>query len=490
MISLGAHALDACADRLPTPGYDRGRVTTGVIHVGVGGFHRAHQAMYQDRAMNAGSGMDWGICGVGLLPGDRRMQEALRAQDHLYTLVVKHPDGRYEPRVIGALTGYLFAPDDPEAVIERMVAATTRVVSLTITEGGYHVDDVTGAFDASDPAIARDLADPSTPGTAFGLIVEALRRRRARDVPPFTVLSCDNLEANGDVARRAFSEFARLRDGELGDWVERTVAFPNSVVDRITPATTDADRAELRERVGIDDRWPVVCEPFEQWVLEDVATRRPFPPYADVGARVVADVRPYERMKLRLLNAGHQVIAYFGRLSGHRFVHEAVEDPLIRELLVGYLVEEATPTLTGVPADELAVYRDALVERFGNPSTGDTLERLATYASDRLPKFLLPVVRAQLATGGEIRRSAAVVASWARFSAGVDEDGAPIEYVDRRRDELMAAARRRGEDPLAFVALGDVFGDLAGDERFTAPYRAALASLDGAGARATLAGLA
>jgi mannitol 2-dehydrogenase len=261
--------LSSSADAVPGPTYDRRRVTTGVVHFGVGGFHRAHQAMYHDRLMNDGKALDWGICGVGIMPADRRMKEALDAQGGLYTLVVKHSDGTYEPRVIGAITEYLFAPDDPEAVIEKLAAEATRIVSLTVTEGGYNIHNVTGDFDAVNPDVVHDLQPGATPRTTFGLITEALRRRRERGLQPFTIMSCDNLQGNGHLSQMAFTAFARLRDPELGGWVEREVEFPNSMVDRITPVTTDADRADVRERFGIDDKWPVVCEPFTQWVLED-----------------------------------------------------------------------------------------------------------------------------------------------------------------------------------------------------------------------------
>jgi mannitol 2-dehydrogenase len=260
------------------------------------------------------------------------------------------------------------------------------------------------------------------------------------------------------------------------------------MVDRITPATTDEDREEVRQRFGIDDGWPVVCEPFTQWVLEDrFSLGRP--PLEDAGVQLVEDVEPYELMKLRLLNASHQALAYFGYLAGYRLVHEAAQDPLFQRFLLGYMEEEATPTLRPVPGIDLGEYRENLVVRFSNPAIRDTLARLAFDGSERIPKWLLPVIRENLATGGEIRRSAAVVASWARYCEGVDEEGRPIEIADRRRDSLMANARRQREDPLAFLADRDLFGDLVDDERFTASYLAALASLHERGARATLEAL-
>jgi mannitol 2-dehydrogenase len=482
---LRADTLAAAAEGLGTPSYDRSRLEVGVVHFGVGGFHRAHQAMYHDQLMNLGEALDWAICGVGVMPSDRRMKEVLDAQGGLYTLVLKHSDGTYEPRVIGAITEYLFAPDDPEAVIERMAAESIRIVSLTVTEGGYNIHHVTGEFDAENPDVVHDLQPGATPRTTFGLITEALRRRRDRGLLPFTVMSCDNLQGNGVLTEKAFTAFARLNDPDLADWIEREVRFPNSMVDRITPVTTDADRAEVSERFGLDDQWPVVCEPFTQWVLEDTFSAGR-PPYDAAGVQVVDDVEPYELMRLRLLNAGHQALCYFAYLSGYRLVHEAGQDQLFRTFLLGYMDEEGTPTLPPVPGVDLGEYKHTLIERFSNPQVRDTIARLCAESSDRIPKWLLPVVRHRLAAGGEIKYSAAVVAAWARYAEGVDEQGNAIDVVDRLRDRLMAAARRQHDDEDAFIADREIFGDLVDQDRFVGAYRWALRSLHERGARATL----
>jgi mannitol 2-dehydrogenase len=486
--TLTAQTLESLRGQMPIPTYDRSQVTIGVVHIGVGGFHRSHQAMFHDQLMNAGEALDWGICGVGVMPADRRMKEALNAQDGLYTLVVKHSDGTYQARVIGSIVDYLFAPDDPDAVVEKMAAESTRIVSLTVTEGGYNIDHVTAEFDAANAAVVNDLRPGAIPRTSFGLVAEALHRRAERGLRPFTVVSCDNLQGNGHLARRAFTAFARLRDPALAEWFDREVRFPNSMVDRITPMTTDADRSLVREQFGIDDRWPVVCEPFAQWVLEDdFSTGRP--PYEYVGVQVVDDVTPYELMKLRLLNAGHQALCYFGHLSGYRLVHEAAQDPLFRRFLLGYMDEEATPTLAAVPGVDLDEYKRTLLERFSNPQVRDTIARLCADSSDRIPKWVLPVIREQLARNGEIWRSAAIVASWARYAEGVDERGRPIEIVDPLSDSVTAAARRNRDDPLAFIANRAIFGDLVDDKRFVTAYRLALTSLHERGARATLKSL-
>ena len=485
MQQLNATTVGDLGDDVAVPSYDRTEVTGGIVHFGVGGFHRAHQAMYLDALMDQGQALDWGITGVGLLPGDKRMHEVLHAQDCLYTLVVKDPDGTMHPRVIGSIRDYLFAPDDPEAVLRLLADPATRIVSLTITEGGYLVNQSTGEFDADDPSIQDDLADGAVPSTAFGFVLEGLRRRREAGVDPFTVMSCDNIEGNGEVAHKMIGAFARLKDADLAGWLEEHVSFPNCMVDRITPVTTDADRAALAEDYGVEDGWPVVCEPFTQWALED---RFPAgrPPYDEVGVQLVPDVTPYELMKLRLLNASHQALCYLGYLSGYRYAHEVCSDELFTGFLLGYMHEEATPTLAPVPGVDLEDYKQQLIERFANPEIRDTLARLCAESSDRIPKWLLPVVRAELGRGGPVRRAALVVAAWARYAEGVDEAGDPIEVVDQRKDAVMERARQQASDPLAFLRDPDLFGDLVEDERFTKEYTAALDSLHEHGARATL----
>ncbi|MDQ1658345.1 MAG: mannitol 2-dehydrogenase [Cryptosporangiaceae bacterium] len=488
-IELRTQTVPEIGARVPVPGYDRSAVTSGIVHIGVGGFHRAHQAMYLDRLMSDGKALDWGITGVGVMPFDRRIADVLTAQDGLYTLVVKHPDGTYEPRVIGSIVDFLYAPEDPEAVIEKMADPATRIVSLTVTEGGYNIHAVTGEFDATNPAVVADLAPGAVPGTSFGLVTEALRRRRDRGIPAFTVMSCDNLQGNGHLSQRVFTAFARLRDPSLGEWIAENVRFPNSMVDRITPVTTDADRALVAERFGIADAWPVVCEPFTQWALEDSFSDGR-PPFEDVGVQVVPDVVPYELMKLRLLNAGHQGLAYFGYLAGYRLVHDGASDPAFQRFLLAYMDNEATPTLAPVPGVDLDAYKHTLIERFSNPEVRDTIARLCAESSDRIPKWVLPVIREQLAKDGEVTRAAAIVASWARYAEGTDEDGNPIEIVDRLRDVLTEAAKRQREDPDAFISNREIFGDLIDDKRFVDAYRSALASLHTRGAQATVESLA
>lgn len=485
-MKLRPENLTSFGDGVEVPTYDRSTVTAGIVHLGVGGFHRAHQAMYLDRLMNAGEALDWGIVGVGVLPQDARIVETLNAQSGLYTLVRKYPDGHREPRVIGSILRMLHAPADPGAVLAAMTDPGVRIVSLTITEGSYLVDQVTGEFEADHPSIQADLQPDATPSTAFGYVVEALRRRRDAGTEPFTVMSCDNLPGNGDVARHTMTAFARLKDPALADWMEANVSFPNAMVDRITPSTSAADIDQLAQEFGIEDGWPVVCEPFTQWVLEDrFGDGRP--DWDHAGAQLVDNVVPYELMKLRLLNASHQALCYLGYLSGYRYAHEVCQDPLFREFLLGYMRDEGRPTLPEVPGVDLDDYCQTLLERFANPAVRDTLARLCAESSDRIPKWLVPVIRQNLDDGRPVPRSALVVAAWARYAEGVDEQGEPIEIVDHRKEAVMAAASGLREDPLAFLADRTLFGDLAQRPEFADRYVQALRSLHEKGALATVA---
>ncbi|MRX44020.1 mannitol dehydrogenase family protein [Agromyces kandeliae] len=487
MTQLDAETLGSLDPAVARPAYDRAATRTRIVHFGVGGFHRAHEAMYLDRVLSSGE-EDWGICGVGVMPFDLAMRDALRAQDGLYTLVTTAPDGSAEARVIGSIIEYLYAPDDPEAVLAKLADAETRIVSLTITEGGYGVDDATGAFSPSDEATLADLAGGTTPRSVLGYLVTALARRRDAGTPPFTVMSCDNIQGNGRVARTAVLGFAERVDPDLAAWIASDVSFPNSMVDRITPVTTDETRAAVREEFGVDDRWPVRSESFEQWVLEDdFPLGRP--DLAAVGVQLVDDVEPYELMKLRLLNASHQAMSYLGILAGATYVHEVCTDPLFVGFLRGYMQDEAIPTLRPVPGIDLDDYVDQLLARFGGQAVRDTLARQVVDGSDRIPKFLLPVVRAQLAGDGRIGRAALVLAAWSVFLEGRTEQGEPTPVSDRRRTELEAAVAAERERPGAFLDLTAVFGDLGRDQVLRDAFVAARASLAERGARVSIADL-
>ena len=461
---------------LSRPSYDRNEIGVGIVHFGVGGFHRAHQAMYIDRLLEMGLAKEWGICGVGVMPSDRKMADVMAAQNGLYTLVLENPDGTRDARTIGSIVDYRYAPDDPESVIDLLAAPSTRIISLTITEGGYNIENLGGISGSAGGGDGVHV---------FGLVASALARRRELGIPSPTIVSCDNIEGNGEVARHAFTTYAERLHPGLGEWMSTNTKFPNSMVDRITPVTTPDVIAVVKDEFGVDDQWPVAAEPFTSWVLEDdFSDGRP--PLEKVDVLMVDDVTPYELMKLRLLNASHQSLCYFAYLAGYRLVHDAAGDPLFAEFLQSYMDDEATPTLKPVPGIDLPDYKRTLIERFANPGVRDTIVRLCFGSSDRIPKWLIPVIRENLRTGAPVRLSAATVASWARYAEGVDEQGEPIDVQDQLADTLVPLAKSQHENPTAFIENSALFGDLASESRFVDAYVWALDSLHRDGARATL----
>ncbi len=378
------------------PAYDRGRLTPGIVHIGLGNFHRAHQAVYLDDLFAQGLGHDWAILGAGVREGDARMRDALLAQECLSTVIELDPRG-HKARRVGAMTGFIDVQPDNAALIAAMADPAIRIVSLTVTEGGYFVDPATGRFDPAAPEIVADARTPDRPATAFGAILAALRLRRARGIAPFTVMSCDNLPGNGHVTQDAVAGLADLSDPAFADWVRATVAFPNGMVDRITPATGPRERA-LAASFGLDDPVPVTCEPFRQWVLEDdfPAGR---PALEKVGVTFTPQVHAYEAMKIRILNGGHAIIAYPGGLLDIELVHEAMAHPLIAGFLAKVETDEIIPFVPPVPDTDLAEYFALIRERFANPEIADTVRRLCLDGSNRQPKFILPSLRDNLAAG-------------------------------------------------------------------------------------------
>ncbi|GIG26996.1 mannitol dehydrogenase family protein [Cellulomonas denverensis] len=452
------------------PRYDRVRLGAGWVHLGPGNFHRAHQAWYLDRLAELGQADGWGVVDVGLRPADAEVRDRLAAQDLLHSVVERHPDGRLTRRTVGAVTGFLVLPEDLAAVRSRLADPATRLVTLTVTEGGYPVDRTTGDF---VPSLAE-------PGGTFDLLVDALADRRAAGLLPFTLLSCDNIPANGVVARRSVLGVAAGRDAGLARWIEQNVAFPSSMVDRITPATTDTERELVRRELGIEDRWPVTCEPFAQWIVEDrFPTGRPA--LEAVGVEFVADVEPYEAHKLRLLNGTHQAVGHLGMLLGLTTVDEAVAHPRVREFLTGY-VAEAAPTLPVTPGLDTLGYGRSAIERFANPQVRDTVRRLVTDASDRVPRFVLGAVADNRRAGRPVPFAAAVLACWAQRSLGAD-------VADPFAEVLRDAARREDQQPGAFLRVREVFGDLGQDEGVVAEFRLAREDLVAGGPERLLARL-
>jgi mannitol 2-dehydrogenase len=450
--------------------YDRRELRPGIVHIGVGRFHRAHLATYLDDLFGLGLGQAWAVRGVGLRSEDCAVRDALMAQDGLFSVTEKHDDGTRSTRVVGSLLDYVAGWEDPEGAVEAIADPETKIVSLTVTEGGYSVDHQTGEF-VVDDEIAADVRG-SVPRTVFAVVCQGLRRRRDRGLGPVTILSCDNIEGNGVVAKRAFTTFAGAIDDSLAEWIDDEVAFPSTMVDRITPATVDDDVTELRTRTGLVDRAAVVCESFRQFVVEDefVAGR---PPWERVGVQMVDDVRPYELMKLRLLNAPHQVLAHFGILAGYTHTAEAMRDPDLVALVRAFQDLEARPTLPEIPGVDLGAYATTVLERFANPQMGDTLVRIAASASARIPAFVLPVVWDGLQSGGELALAAATVAAWVHRLVRVERD-ATLPTVPDEVALVSPGTASTARDVLAHP----VFGELSAEPRFIDACEHALRQLE------------
>lgn len=471
------------------PAYDRKAMKTGIVHLGIGAFHRAHQAVYTD-AVIAGGDLRWGIVGASLRSPDTR--DALKAQDGLYTLAVRSGEGE-KLAVIGAIREVVVAPEDPAALVERMSHPDVKVVTLTVTEKGYCHDPATGRLDEKHPDVVHDLANLNRPRSAIGFLAAAIARRRSLGLAPFTVLSCDNLPSNGRTLHRILTRFAELVSPDLGAFVRDKIACPDSMVDRIVPATTDEDRAAVAARLGLADAWPVMTEPFTQWVIEDhFPSGRPA--WETVGATLVTDVAPYEAMKLRLLNGSHSAIAYLGYLAGYQTVSEAMADANLASY-VAALMDDTTATLTIPPGADVEAYKRSLRERFRNPALKHRTWQIAMDGSQKLPQRLLDTIRDRLAAGSDIARHALAVAAWMRYVTGTDEKGDAIDVRDPLAQDLAAIARSAGGDPAALAkaiaGVEAVFGtDLPAEPRFVTAVGEALVGLYRDGARATLASLA
>lgn len=483
MTKLSLANLDAIKATAAIPAYDRSSLKAGIVHFGVGNFHRAHQAIYLDDLFNTGSDHDWAIIGAGVLPSDEAMRAKLEAQDFL-TTVVEQDNNKSAARVTAPMIDYL-RPGNAAATIAVLADPAIRIVSLTITEGGYFIDPASGVFNPRHPAIVADSQNPNDPKTVFGLIIAGLKARKDKGIVPFTVMSCDNIPGNGEVTHAAVSGLANLSDPAFAEWIEANVAFPSGMVDRITPATSPREVGIVADDYGIDDNWPVFCEEFKQWVLEDhfPAGR---PALEKVGVQFVPDVGPYEHMKIRVLNGGHAAIAYPAALLDIHFVHEAMEDKTVCAFLAKLEQDEIIPVIPPVPNTDLNAYFKKVESRLFNPKIADTIPRLAQDGSNRQPKFILPTTADRLRRGEDVVGLALVSALWCRYFAGTSDSGTPIAFNDASADRLHAAAIKAKDDPQAFLALSDIFGDVAQSTLFQKRFAQALRTLWDKGTRATL----
>jgi fructuronate reductase len=486
MTRLSAKTLSNVPSGVAVPKYDRARITPGIVHLGIGAFHRAHMAVYVDDLL--ADNPDWAIIGASLRRPDTK--DALEPQDGLYTVAVRDAAGTH-PRVIGSILGVLDANTQREELLDLMASPQIRIVSLTVTEKGYCHDPATGELDQRHPDVVHDLANPTAPKSAPGMLVEALARRKAAGIAPFAVMSCDNLPSNGATVKRIVTKFASLRDAALGDWVGK-VAFPGTMVDRIVPSTTDADRETVAGLIGAEDAWPIMTEPFTQWVIEDhFPDGRP--PFEKVGAQLVEDVEPFERMKLRMLNGSHSTMAYLGYLSGYEYISDVMGDADFVKLVHGLMTEEAMPTLD-MPGVDLGAYRDQLLDRFRNPALKHRTWQIAMDGSQKLPQRLLGTIRERLKAGQPFERLGLGVAAWMRYVVGIDEKGESIDVRDPLAMRMMAIAADAGDDAEALyvglAALTEVFGsDLADNQAFGETVATHLDELFEVGVKETVAGV-
>ncbi|WP_417307804.1 mannitol dehydrogenase family protein [Devosia sp.] len=473
-VKLSTSTLSQLDASVTTPNYDASALTAGIVHFGVGNFHRAHQAVYLDDLFGLGEGHEWGLIGAGVRPADTGMRSTLARQDWLTTVVAQEA-GESTARVTAPMVDFL-PIGDAAAIIAQLADPKIRIVSLTVTEGGYYIDPATQRFDPDHPEIAADAAAPDSPKTVFGLILAGLRLRRDEGTQPFTVMSCDNIPGNGHVTENAIAGLAQKIDPALADWVRASVAFPNGMVDRITPATSDRERQLLADNFGVADGWPVFCERFRQWVLEDnfPAGR---PALEKVGVQFVPDVAPYEHMKIRILNGGHATIAYPAALMDIHFVHEAMENDLVRDFLRKVERDEIIPVVPPVPDTDLDGYYTQVEARFANPKIGDTITRLCLDGSNRQPKFILPSAADRIAADQSVTGLALVSALWARYCYGETDSGQPIAPNDPSWDRLTAQAKKAKDNPAAWLEMTDIFGDLGTNQAYVTAFTHALSTL-------------
>lgn len=466
-------------NHIDRPTYDRSQLKAGIVHIGVGGFHRAHQAVYSNELLKKPGSEQWAICGIGLLENNRGLRDILVKQDYLYSLVVRHPNGQIDNKVIGSMIDFIFAPDNKQSVIDKLAHSDTKIVSLTITEGGYNVHPTTGELDIDNTDIAHDIANPNDPKTAFGYIAAALKYRKESGMKAFTVQSCDNIQHNGAVTRKMLLTFTEMQDakqknGELSQWIAEHVQFPNAMVDRITPVTTKADIDYVAQNFGLTDEWPITCESFSQWVIEDnFSDGRPS--WDTVGAQFVPDVTPFEKMKIRLLNAGHSVLGLLGSIHGYATIDETVSDKDFAQYLRAFMDLEVTPLLDELDGIDLNQYKDTLIERFANPNIKDSLARICSESSAKLPKFLIATIHENIAANRDCSLAALVIATWCLYSdKQVNQAQQALDIQDAMQAELAKYAQQTSADTLAFLKLNSLFGDLINQPNFNQLYSNAI----------------
>lgn len=473
---LNAENLSLLPTNVSVPAYDRNQIKTSILHIGVSNFHRSHQAYYTHELIDKYKELKYGICGVDLLDSDRKIYNILKDQDGLYTLYTKELNGSHKAKVIGSIVEYFFGPENPLAVIEKMAHPDIEIISLTIAEDGYHLNEITGEFDMNHPAVAEDIKNPYSPKTVFGYLTQSFKLRKLRNLPGCTILSCDNIRSNGDTMKNSLYNYVSKTAPELLDWIDENTRFPNTMVDRITPITNAMDISSLKEDFFIDDQWPVVCESFSQWVIEDQFIH-PRPSWDKVGVQYTQNIAPFENLKLRLLNASHTILGILGTLHGYKTVYETANDADFMFFLKTFLDQEVTPTLTDSDLESIQNYKENLVLRFQNPHINDQLFRICQESSGKIPLFVLPTVKHQLKNEKKVQKAAFVIAAWAKYNDGVDDNDNQYDIIDTKSGSLIRAAALSIQNPIKFLEMKSIFEDLSENEVFSNYYLEALALL-------------
>ena len=471
--SLNAENLDFLPAKVVVPSYDRDVIKTSVLHIGVGNFHRSHQAYYVNELIDKHKELNYGICGVDLLDSNRKMYNILKDQDGLYTVYIKEANGAHKAKIIGSIVEYFYGPENPLAVIERMASPDIKIISLTIAEDGYHLNEITGAFDINHPAVTEDIKDPFNPKTVFGYLTQSFKLRKLRNLSGCTVLSCDNIKSNGDTMRQSLLDYVSKVEPDLVTWIIDNTTFPNTMVDRINPITSSIDRNALKQDFAIDDQWPVIVEPYSQWVIENKFVHET-PAWEQVGVQYTDAIGPFENLKLQLLNASHTILGILGSLHGYKTVYEAASDVDFLTFLQSFLDEEVSPTLVDSSAAAIDAYKKSILTRFQNSHINDQLFRICQESSAKVPLFILSTVKAQLLSNKKIKKAAFIIAAWSKYNDGIDDHGNSYEIIDTMSGTLIRTAALSIQNPMKFIEIKAIFDDLAQHTEFSNAYLAAV----------------
>lgn len=467
---LNMENIEALKEYASTPLFNRDQVKTSIAHIGVSNFHRSHQANYMHDLIEKYNKLNYGICGIDLLDSDRKTYNVLKDQDGLYTLITKDATALNKPKIIGSIVEYFFGPENPIAAIERLANPDIEIISLTIAEDGYHLNEITGEFNQKHPAVAEDVVNPFNPKTVFGYLTQAFKLRKLRNVSGCTILSCDNIKNNGDTMQKSFFNYVSKNEPDLLPWLESNTTCPNTMVDRITPVTLPKDIEALKKEALIEDQSPVVSESFSEWVIEDNFFNHR-PEWEQVGVQFVKNIAPYQNMKLQLLNAGHSILGILGTLHGYKTVQEAANDTDFLLFLENFMDLEVAPTLIEAKKISITDYKTTLITRFKNPNIKDSLARICSESSSKIPIFILSTLNMQLLKKeNSFEHIAFVIAAWCKYNDGIDDFGNHYDINDSISNTLIRKAALSQQNPIQFLEIDSVFKDLSSNKHFTEKY--------------------